>query len=75
LTFIYDSVSFKKVYIPLERTEIMNKNEINLYVDDLRDCPDGFVVARNVDEAIYYLENYKVNILSLDHDLGADPLC
>lgn len=50
----------------------MNKNEINLYVDDLKDCPDGFVVARNVDKAIYYLENYKVNILSLDHDLGAD---
>lgn len=48
------------------------KKEINLYVDDLRDYPDGFVVARNVDEAIYYLENSKVNILSLDHDLGAD---
>lgn len=46
--------------------------EINLYLDDLRDCPKGFVVARNVEEAIYYLENYKVNILSLDHDLGAD---
>lgn len=48
------------------------KKEINLYVDDLRDCPDGFVAARNVDEAIYYLENFQVNILSLDHDLGAD---
>lgn len=45
---------------------------INLYVDDLRDCPKGFVVARNVDEAIYYLENYTVAILSLDHDLGED---
>jgi len=50
----------------------MNKKEINLYVDDLRDCPEGFVVARNVEEAIYYLENFTVNILSLDHDLGAD---
>lgn len=49
----------------------MNK-EINLYVDDLRDCPEGFVLARNVEEAIYYLENYKVHILSLDHDLGED---
>lgn len=46
--------------------------KINLYVDDLRDCPKGFVVARNVDEAIHYLENYKVSILSLDHDLGED---
>ncbi|MGO1059503.1 cyclic-phosphate processing receiver domain-containing protein [Planococcus sp. FY231025] len=46
--------------------------EINLYVDDLRDCPKGFVVARNVDEALEYLRNCSVNILSLDHDLGED---
>lgn len=46
--------------------------EINLYVDDLRDCPDGFVLARNVEEAIFYLENYTVQTLSLDHDLGED---
>lgn len=50
----------------------MNKEIINLYVDDLRDCPAGFTIARNVDEAIYYLENYHVYILSLDHDLGED---
>lgn len=48
------------------------KKEINLYVDDLRDCPEGYVVARNLDEAIDYLENYKVKTLSLDHDLGED---
>ena len=47
-------------------------NEINLYVDDLRRCPDGFVVARNYDEAIQLLSNNKINILSLDHDLGLD---
>lgn len=46
--------------------------EINLYVDDLRDCPESFVVARNIDEAIFFLENYTVNLLSLDHDLGED---
>ena len=45
---------------------------INLYIDDLRDCPPGFVVARNVEEAVYYFENYDINILSLDHDLGED---
>ncbi|MDY0410144.1 cyclic-phosphate processing receiver domain-containing protein [Virgibacillus soli] len=45
---------------------------INLYVDDLRDCPKGFIVARNMEEAIDYIENNEVNILSLDHDLGAD---
>ncbi|MGG4189911.1 cyclic-phosphate processing receiver domain-containing protein [Paenibacillus peoriae] len=31
-------------------------NKINLYVDDLRDCPDGFVVARTYYEAIHILE-------------------
>lgn len=46
--------------------------DINLYVDDLRDCPDRFTIARTVEEAIYYLENYNVTILSLDHDLGED---
>ena len=45
---------------------------INLYVDDLRDCPEGFVIARTVSDAIYYLENFDVDILSLDHDLGED---
>lgn len=28
---------------------------INLYVDDLRKCPNGFMVARNYKEAITYL--------------------
>ena len=46
--------------------------EINLYVDDIRRWPDGFVVARNYDEAIELLNNNKINILSLDHDLGID---
>ena len=52
-----------------------DKQNINLYVDDLRDCPNGFVIARTVEEAINYLENYKVSILSLDHDLGEDETC
>jgi hypothetical protein len=45
---------------------------INLYVDDLRDSPNGYTIARNVEEALYYIENYNVHILSLDHDLGED---
>lgn len=43
---------------------------INLYVDDLRKCPDGFIIARSYDEAIEILNTSKINILSLDHDLG-----
>ena len=46
------------------------KEKINLYVDDLRDCPEGFVIARTVEHAKYYLENFEIAILSLDHDLG-----
>ncbi|GAB0171667.1 cyclic-phosphate processing receiver domain-containing protein [Lysinibacillus sp. CTST325] len=46
----------------------MSTQKINLYVDDLRDC----TIARNIEKAIYYLENHKVHILSLDHDLGED---
>lgn len=45
---------------------------INLYVDDIRRYPDGFVIARNYDEAIKLLNNNEINILSLDHDLGID---
>lgn len=48
------------------------KQKINLYVDDLRDCPNDFKIARTVEEAIYYLENFNIEILSLDHDLGVD---
>ncbi|WP_431089950.1 cyclic-phosphate processing receiver domain-containing protein [Paenibacillus sp. 8b26] len=47
-------------------------NKINLYVDDLRDCPEGFVVARTYYEAIDILESNSVAILTLDHDLGED---
>lgn len=49
-----------------------DKNYINLYVDDLRDCPDGYEIARTVEEALYYINLYNINILSLDHDLGID---
>lgn len=50
------------------------KEKINLYLDDLRDCPEGFVIARNMEQALYYLKNneYEVKILSIDHDLGID---
>lgn len=46
--------------------------KINLYVDDVRECPNNFVIARNIEEAKYYLENFDIEILSLDHDLGTN---
>lgn len=51
---------------------LLISKDINLYVDDLRDCPKGYTIARNVEEAIHYITNHKVHILSLDHDLGED---
>lgn len=43
---------------------------INVYVDDLRICPDGFTIARTYENAVELLINNNVDILSLDHDLG-----
>lgn len=37
----------------------MNK-VINLYVDDKRDCPKGYMIARTVEEAIQYIENFNI---------------
>lgn len=45
---------------------------INLYLDDLRDIPDGFMGARTVEEAISIMEKNSIHMLSLDHDLGID---
>lgn len=45
---------------------------VNLYLDDLRDIPDGFIGARTIEDAIEIIENHKVHLLSLDHDLGMD---
>ena len=43
---------------------------IYIYLDDWRRRPDGFVLARNMDECLELLQSDEVDILSLDHDLG-----
>lgn len=43
---------------------------IHVYLDDLRPCPQGFTLAKNAKECILLLEEFDVDILSLDHDLG-----
>lgn len=45
---------------------------INIYLDDLRPAPDGFILVKNVLECIKLIKENKskINILSLDHDLG-----
>ena len=46
--------------------------KINVYLDDLRDCPEGFVLAKNIEELKKLFQTHEVGILSLDHDLGVD---
>lgn len=46
--------------------------KINIYLDDLRDCPEGFVLAKNIEEVKKLFEQHEIGILSLDHDLGED---
>jgi hypothetical protein len=43
---------------------------INVFLDDTRPCPKGFHLARTVEQCNKYLNNYKIDVLSLDHDLG-----
>jgi hypothetical protein len=43
---------------------------INVFLDDYRHCPEGFVWAKTAAECIELLEHCQVDILSLDYDLG-----
>jgi hypothetical protein len=48
---------------------------INLWLDDCRPAPEGWVWVKTVDEAKPYLERGEVQRASLDHDLGACDAC
>jgi len=44
-----------------------------LFIDDIRDCPEGFVLARSIEDARDIVSQYGFPIfISLDHDLGPD---
>lgn len=45
---------------------------INVFLDDSRPCPEGFVHAKSAQECILLLKECKVRILSLDFHLGWD---
>lgn len=49
-------------------------SKINIYLDDLRDIPNGFIGARTVEEAKRLFTKYEVGILSLDNDMGENQL-
>jgi hypothetical protein len=48
---------------------------INIYLDDSRPVPKGFILVKDVRNCTMLLmdNKNKVNILSLDHDLGEEP--
>ncbi|BBH19898.1 hypothetical protein Back11_12430 [Paenibacillus baekrokdamisoli] len=43
---------------------------INVYLDDYRPCPKGFVLAVNAEACMLLLSTEEIDILSLDFDLG-----
>jgi len=47
----------------------------NLFVDDVRPAPDGWKVARTIEDAKLFLLTGEVDQLSLDHDMGACAEC
>lgn len=48
-------------------------NSLKVFLDDVREPPEGWVLVRTAAEAIAVLETGNVTDLSLDHDLG-DPV-
>lgn len=48
---------------------------MKLYMDDVRPCPDGWRVARTIDDAKLLLSTGTVIYASLDHDMGACDDC
>jgi len=44
-------------------------------MDDRRTCPDGWKLARTVEDAMLFLATGDVDACTLDHDMGACPDC
>lgn len=45
---------------------------MKVYLDDVRQPPEGYVLVKTPKEAIKLLKTEKVDMISLDHDLGDD---
>lgn len=48
----------------------MKDKGIRVFVDDCRKAMPGWILVKNYKTTITVLENFKIDILSLDHDLG-----
>jgi hypothetical protein len=45
---------------------------MKVFLDDVRDCPDGWVLCRTAEEAIDMIRTGDVTKISFDHDLGTE---
>jgi hypothetical protein len=43
-----------------------------LWIDDVRLPPQGWVWAKNYEEALFWIKTGKVSFISFDHDLGEE---
>lgn len=48
---------------------------MNLWLDDIRPAPEGWLWVKTVDEAKQAMALHNVQCMSLDHDLGACDDC
>lgn len=53
----------------------MSSEFIDLWLDDVRPAPEGWRHVKTVEEAKAILKQGIVRRASLDHDLGACPIC
>ena len=54
---------------------MQKRGEIKIWVDDIREVPEGYIGTKSVDETIMLIEKIeseggKIGLLDLDHDLG-----
>ena len=54
---------------------MQEKEEIKIWVDDIREVPEGYIGTKSVNETIMLIEKIeneggKIGLLDLDHDLG-----
>ena len=54
---------------------MQQKEEIKIWVDDVREVPEGYIGTKSVNETIMLIEKIeneggKIGLLDLDHDLG-----
>lgn len=44
---------------------------VNLYLDDVRACPENFILVTSYEEFVNFIQNQEwPNFISFDHDLG-----